>query len=221
MSQANPTPPSAVDWNHFFALTGTIGLIAMAVVVGAMVYFVLSSRKIKVSSPSPQKISRVREFIIVASISAILLFSLAIASYRMTASLQYSPAASETYVIDVTAFQWNFKFTYPNNVTSIHDVYVPAGENVTFNVTSTDVFHNFGLPDFKLKIDAIPGRYNVLWITTPTVNPGQQLTYSIRCYENCGVGHTYMTGNLIVLDPSAFNQWLSNQTMTNMTATGG
>lgn len=222
MSQPLPTPPTAVDWNHFFALTGAIGLIALAVVVGAMVYFVLSSRKIKIPSPPAHvHVSRVREFIVVASISAILLFSLSIASFRMTANLQYSPAASETYTIDVTAFQWYFQFTYPNNVTSIHDCYVPAGKNITFNVTSADVMHNFGLPDFKLKIDAIPGRYNILWITTPKVNPGQQLNYQIRCYELCGVGHTYMTGSLLVMEQGAFNQWLSNKTMTNMTATGG
>ena len=222
MSQPNPNPPTAVDWNHFFSLAGAVGLIALAVVVGAMVYFVLSSRRIKVQPPLVHvHVSRVREFIILASISAILLFSLSIASYRMTADLQYSPATSETYTVDVSTFQWNFQFTYPNNVTSIHDCYVPAGKNITFNVTSTDVMHNFGLPDFKLKIDAIPGRYNILWITTPPVNPGQQLKYQIRCYENCGVGHTYMTGNLIVLEEASFNQWLSNQTMTNMTAAGG
>jgi cytochrome c oxidase subunit II len=222
MSQLNPIPPSAVDWNNFFALTGAIGLIALAVVVGAMVYFVLSDRKIKVAPPAgPVHVSRVREFIIVASISAILLFSLSIASFRMTADLQYSPADSETYVINVIAQQWFFSFGYPNNVTSIHDCYVPAGRIITFNVTSIDVMHNFGLPDFKLKIDAIPGRYNILWITIPTVNQGQQLHYHIRCYEMCGVLHTYMTGDLIVLEQSAFDQWLSNQTMTNMTAVGG
>jgi cytochrome c oxidase subunit 2 len=216
------TPPSAVDWNHFFALTGAIGLIALVVVVGAMVYYVLASRKIKIQPPPAHvHVSRVREFIVVASISAILLFSLSIASYRMTANLQYSPAASETYTINVTAQQWLFQFGYPNNVTSIHDCYVPAGKNITFNVTSIDVMHNFGLPDFKLKIDAIPGRHNILWITTPTVNPGQQLTYQIRCYEMCGVLHTYMTGSLIVLEQSAFDRWLSNQTMTNMTSVGG
>jgi cytochrome c oxidase subunit II len=222
MSQPLPTPPTAVDWNNFFSLTGAIGMIALAVVVGAMVYFVLSSRKIKIPTSTVHvHASRVREFIIIASISAILLFSLSIASYRMTANLQYSPAASETYTINVTAFQWNFRFDYPNNVTSLHDCYVPAGQNITFNITSMDVMHNFGLSDFKLKIDAIPGRHNILWITTPTVSSGQQLNYPIRCYENCGVGHTYMTGSLIVMEKGAFNQWLSNQTMTNMTAAGG
>lgn len=220
MSLPNPTPPSGVDWNHFFALTGTIGLIALAVVVGAMVYFVLSSRRFKTQPQVHVHVSRVREFIVVASISAILLFSLSIASYRMTANLQYPPSP-DSYTVDVTAQQWLFQFKYPNNVTSIHDAYVPGGTNITFNVTSSDVMHNFGLADFKLKIDAIPGRYNILWITTPTVNAGERLTYPIRCYENCGTGHTYMTGSLIVVDQATFNQWLTNQTMTNMTSTGG
>lgn len=222
MSLALPTPPTAVDWNRFFNLTGAVGLIALAIVVGAMVFFVYSGTRIKKEpirhAHGP---SRVREFVIFSSISVILLFSLVVASYRMTSELQFAPTSPDTLTIDVSAFQWSFRFTYPNNVTSMRDCAVPAGKQVIFNVTSADVMHNFGLPNFKLKIDAIPGRFNILWITTPQVNPNQQLTYQIRCYELCGTGHTYMIGKLIVMEETAFNQWLNNQTMAKLMAAGG
>ena len=82
---------------------------------------------------------------------------------------------------------------------------------VIFNVTSTDVMHDFGLPDFKIKIDAIPGRYNVIWIEVPSLEGHEELVYKIHCYELCGIGHTYMMANLTVMSQSAFDQWL-NQT---------
>ena len=76
--------------------------------------------------------------------------------------------------------------------------------------------HNFGLHDFKLKIDAIPGRYNIVWITAPDVSGNDTLTYQIRCYELCGTGHTYMIGSLVVMSPTAFDQWVIQNT-ANMT----
>jgi cytochrome c oxidase subunit 2 len=81
--------------------------------------------------------------------------------------------------------------------------------------------HNFGLMDFRVKIDAIPGRYNVVGVTTPLLDGNSQLNYSIRCYELCGSVHSYMTAPLTVLDPVVFDLWLSNQTITNTTTPGG
>ncbi len=81
--------------------------------------------------------------------------------------------------------------------------------------------HNFGLMDFRVKIDAIPGRYNVVGVSTPPVEGHSQLNYTIRCYELCGSIHTYMMAPLTVLDPTVFNQWLNNQTITNSTVAGG
>ena len=77
------------------------------------------------------------------------------------------------------------------------------------------------LMDFRVKIEAIPGRYNVIGITTPPLDGNSELNYTIRCFEYCGVGHTYMSATLIVMDPTAFNQWLTNQTATNTTMPGG
>jgi cytochrome c oxidase subunit 2 len=72
-----------------------------------------------------------------------------------------------------------------------------------------------------VKIDAIPGRYNVVGVTTPPLDGNSQLNYTIRCYELCGSIHTYMTAPLTVMDPTVFDQWLSSQTATNATTPGG
>ncbi len=212
---AVPLPPSAIDWWNLFSLFLYVGVAAAAVTIGAMVYFALTNQSKKaraIESPEMLSRSRAREAVVFASISTILLFSLAVGSYRMTTNIQNPPSASESLTINVTAFQWGFKFHYPQNVTATGECRIPSGMPIVFNVTSSDVMHNFGLPDFKLKIDAIPGRYNIIWITAPAVSGNDTLTYQIRCFELCGTGHTYMTGSLIVMSPPAFNQWIGLNT---------
>ena len=85
--------------------------------------------------------------------------------------------------------------------------------------------HNFYLVDYRVSIDAIPGRYNIIWINTPQLNGYNQLNYTILCKELCGVWHYDMRAQLVVLDPISFSQWLNNQTLsatsTTMTSGGG
>lgn len=219
MSQ--PVPPSATAWWNLFNLFLFFGILAGGLVVGLMAYFIHKYRYREGQPETTFELStlrfRVREAVILASLSGILLFSLAIVSYRVVIQSQYNPPlpGTEYLAVHVTAFQWAFKFTYPNNVTTLSEVRVPANESILFNVTSTDVMHNFGIPAFKLKIDAIPGVYNFLWITTPPVQGNATLQYQIRCYELCGSGHSYMLGTLTVMEANHFALWLSqasNQT---------
>jgi cytochrome c oxidase subunit 2 len=224
MSQS--IPPSAVDWNNLFNIAAFIALAALAVVIGAMVFFAAKYRERKGQTKflpeTGYSRSRARESVIFATISIIILLSLATASYRLTPNARFPPPVSESLVINVTAYRWSFTFVYPNGVTSEAECFVPANKSIIFNVTSSDVMHNFGLMDFRVKIDAIPGRYNVIWVTTPPLNGNSQLNYTIRCYELCGgAGHTFMIAPLKVLDSTVFSQWLNNQTATNATKTGG
>jgi cytochrome c oxidase subunit II len=210
-------PPSTADWNNLFNLAAFIAIVAVAIVMGAMVYFAVKYRQKGQKNFIPQMAlskSRVREAVIFAAISIIILSGLTIASYRLTPNERFPPPVSESLVINVNASRWYFNFTYPNNVYSVGECYVPANKSIIFNVTSTDVMHNFGLMDFREKVDAIPGRYNIMGIVTPSLNGNSELNYTIRCYELCGIGHTYMTAQLKVMDPTVFDQWLSNQTAT-------
>jgi len=223
MSQ--PIPISSQGWNHLFNLAASIALIAVAVVIGAMIFFIVIYRERK----GPIKIvptihlgkSRARDSVIFASVSIIILVSLVAASYRLTPNARFQPSVSKSLVIDVTAFQWAFRFGYPDGVSTIDQLNLPGNTTVMFNVTSTDVMHNFYLVDFKVSIEAIPGRYNILWITTPVVNGNKEYSYDIRCKELCGIGHTFMEATMTVMNQTAYNQWLANQMATNTSTTGG
>lgn len=155
--------------------------------------------------------SRARDAIVFASISIVILLTMSILSFTLTPNARFLPTTPST-PIQVTAYQWGFRFAYPNGVTSNTVLYVPEDTTILFNVTSPDVMHNFYLPDFRVSIDAIPGRYNVIWIQTPSIPDGSQVTYQILCKELCGVGHTFMFARMVVMNQTAYNQFLANQT---------
>src|SRR5207244_6068240 len=78
---------------------------------------------------------------------------------------------------------------------------------VILNSTSADVFHSFGIPLFKVKRDAIPGRVNQAWFIADTIGiPVTEPEYfqAVRCYELCGTGHALMFADLWVLGQDNF-----------------
>lgn len=99
----------------------------------------------------------------------------------------------ETMTVQVVGMRFAFEFVYPDNTTSNGLLRVQEGEVVRLEVTSLDVIHSYFIPEFRLKIDAVPGRVNLYWFQALQVG-----TYSIRCAEFCGVGHFTMVATLEV-----------------------
>lgn len=87
---------------------------------------------------------------------------------------------------------------------------VPHNTPVVLEVTSQDVFHAFGLPDIKVKVDAIPGKVNRIWFVA-TEECAAHCRQPLRCYELCGAGHALMKAKLTVMDPQAFFTWLGGR----------
>ena len=101
--------------------------------------------------------------------------------------------------IEVSAERWGWTFHYPNHGgrTTAGVLHIPAGTPVDVAVTSRDVIHSFWIPRLAGKIDAIPGRTNVLRIQADA--PGR---YEGTCAEFCGVGHAGMRFE-VVAHPAA------------------
>ncbi len=116
------------------------------------------------------------------------------------ADLRIPPAgATDVYV---NARQWMYEVRYTDGRTAINEIHVPAGKPVRFILSASDVLHGFYLPDFRVKMDMIPGRTTTLW-----VQPDRPGRYPIYCTVFCGAGHSNMTANLIALPPAEFAQW--------------
>ncbi|TAN02712.1 MAG: cytochrome c oxidase subunit II [Rhodanobacteraceae bacterium] len=93
---------------------------------------------------------------------------------------------------------------YLLNVT--HPLVIPAGVKVRFLITGGDVIHGWGVPDFGVKKDAIPGIMNDAWAKVE--QPG---IYRGQCYVLCGQDHSAMPIVIKVLPKTAFNTWLATQ----------
>jgi cytochrome c oxidase subunit II len=209
-----PLPPTAGDWTHFFNVAAYTADIAVAITIGAMILFTIMYRERKGQRKfTPQRglhISRARDATIFASISIAILFTMSVLSFTLTPNARFLPNTPSTE-IQVTAYQWGFRYEYPNGLVS-QVLNVPENTTILFNVTSTDVMHNFYIPVFRVSIDAIPGRYNAIWIATPPLSGNTTMTYSILCKELCGVGHTFMFSSMTVMSQAAYNVFLANQT---------
>jgi cytochrome c oxidase subunit 2 len=85
-------------------------------------------------------------------------------------------------------------------------LHLPADQPIRTLLRSLDVLHNFTVPQFRVKMDLVPGLVTYQWFT-PTV-PG---AYEILCEELCGTGHFAMRGKVVVDDQAAYGAWLATQ----------
>jgi cytochrome c oxidase subunit 2 len=125
--------------------------------------------------------------------------------------LNMAVAPPHAYEITVTARSWNWEFTYPNGVVSpeLHvpkDVPVRLVLTVPNDASSRDVLHSFFVPQFRVKKDAVPGRFNTVWFQATELSPPGG--FDIYCTEYCGTGHSRMRSHAIVHDMTGFKKWL-------------
>jgi cytochrome c oxidase subunit 2 len=103
----------------------------------------------------------------------------------------------------VVAKQWMWKFEYQTGQREINTLHVPLNRPVRLTMISQDVVHSFYVPAFRIKTDVLPGRYVTTWFQATT--PGR---YHLFCAEYCGTQHSGMVGEVVVLEPAAYEAWL-------------
>ena len=86
------------------------------------------------------------------------------------------------------------------------DLHLPLNQPVTVLLRSLDVLHDFYVPQFRAKMDMVPGLVTFFWLT-----PTRTGSFEILCAELCGTGHYAMRGNVVVEEASDFEAWLAEQ----------
>ncbi len=102
--------------------------------------------------------------------------------------------------------QWMWKFSYPEGPNGTNVLHVPANRPVRLLMTSRDVIHSFYVPAFRIKQDVLPSRYTELWFEA--TKPG---TYPVYCTEYCGLSHSTMVAEVVVLAEEEFEAWVKEQ----------
>ena len=129
---------------------------------------------------------------------------------------QVQPPADE--VIKVVGHQWAWEFQDPgldhklgtaDDVATVDELHVVVGRTYHFKLSSADVVHDFSIPVFRLKQDAIPGREITGWF-----KPTQVGEFDIQCAKMCGMGHGIMGARLYVETEEAHRAWLEKKMKT-------
>ncbi len=109
--------------------------------------------------------------------------------------------------VTVNARMWSFNFEYENG--RITDrLYVPINQPVQLNMNALDVIHSVYIPAFRLKEDMVPGlENNRAWFEAT-----KEGTYSLFCTEYCGLQHSFMYTDVVVMAQEAFDEWYADTT---------
>ncbi|TKB44899.1 cytochrome c oxidase subunit II [Thalassotalea mangrovi] len=95
---------------------------------------------------------------------------------------------------------------YDDILINSNELHLPVNKPVKLLQRSKDVLHNFSIPQFRVKMDLVPGLTSYFWFT-----PTKAGTYEIFCQELCGVAHYLMRGSIVVEEQADFEQWLQQQ----------
>ena len=145
--------------------------------------------------------------IIWTAIPAVLIVGLCVYAYVVLTDIEEAPASQER-VVRVTGqqFAWTFAYNEGGRKFNSTQLYLPEGESVKFDVTSRDVIHDFWVPAFRMKIDAVPGVSTELRVTPKTNGD-----FPVVCAELCGLGHSVMRQTAHVIDQAEFDSWMERR----------
>jgi cytochrome c oxidase subunit 2 len=145
--------------------------------------------------------------IIWTAIPAILLVGLCSYAYIVLTDIEKAEARALDVRVVGEQFTWTFHYRGPDGrPVASPQLYVPEGRQVNFTVQSKDVLHDFWVPAFRMKIDAVPGIDTHLRVTPDRIGE-----YPVVCAELCGLGHSVMRQTAHVVSPADFDSWLRDR----------
>jgi len=199
-------PPSAssvsteMDLLYFF-LTGVTAFFVV-LVAALVVFFTIRYRR-----RSPDEVGAdIHGSLVLELTWTIIPLLLSMVMFGWGASLFFrlSRPPADSMEIYVVGKQWMWKVQHPEGVREINQLHVPIDRNVRITLGSEDVIHDYGIPAFRVKMDAVPGKLTTMWFRATKVGE-----YHIYCNQYCGLRHSAMVGEVIAMEPQAYEAWLA------------
>ena len=176
--------------------------ISVVILVGitiTMIYFVFKYHRKKNLEPQNIHGSILLEsiWIIIPTILALSMFYYGFQGYKLGREIP-----EDAYYVDVVAKTWDWDFIYENGYNS-DTLYVPINKTIVLQMKSLDVTHSLFIPAFRIKQDVVPGKINQLVFRTEKIGK-----YDIACAEYCGLNHSQMYTQVVILNENDFQNWL-------------
>jgi cytochrome c oxidase subunit 2 len=136
--------------------------------------------------------------------TALLLVFLGIFAWSAKLYVEESSPPKNALEIHGIGKQWMWKFEHRGGQREINELHVPLGVPVKVVLATQDVIHSFFVPAFRMKQDVVPGRLRVAWFT-----PSRVGRYHLFCAEYCGLDHSRMRGQVVVMERADYEAWLA------------
>jgi cytochrome c oxidase subunit 2 len=235
---------SLIGWTHIFMLILFLGWGGFFVL--ALIRFRRSRNPVANYTGVKSHASNVSE-VGVAIVEAVLLFAFSIPIWAARVDHMPPESDALVVEVTGEQFAWNVHYPGPDrkfgrtdvklldlqanplgldrddpaakdDVTTLNQMYLPANRPIIVRLKSKDVIHSFGVPEFRVKQDAIPGLTIPIWFV-PTVTTADMRTrtgnaefqYEIACAQLCGLGHARMRGFVTVQTADEFQKWLDER----------
>lgn len=174
--------------------------ISCAILIGGMVYFAVKYKR-KSDNDKVAYITHDTRLEVLWSVIPLIIFLLVFAwGWIIYHDMRKMP--ENALEIHVTGRQWAWMTEYKNGVKS-PDIVVPVGRDVKIVLAAEDVLHSLYIPSFRVKQDAVPGRYTALWFKADKMGE-----FHVFCTEFCGTSHSGMITKLRVVSQEDFDKWL-------------
>ena len=182
-----------------FAVINWICYFFFAIIVGSMVIFCVKYRR---KSPDMVTQGPTHNTVLELTWTIIpLLLVVVIFTVGMRGYLNLLEAPEGCYEVQVTGQKWSWTFNHPEyGASQVAELTVPVGKPVRLLMTSNDVLHSVWIPDFRVKMDVVPGRYTSLWFEATKVGD-----YQLNCTEYCGKDHSKMLATVHVVPAETFH----------------
>jgi cytochrome c oxidase subunit 2 len=202
-------------------VTVIVTLIAL-LVLGLLIYVMVRFNEKR--NPTPSRTSHNTPLEVAWTVIPIfILVAIAIPSFRLLFAQYDFPKADVNLI--ATGNQWYWSYEYPDYgisfdsvivpdadlkpgqprlLTVDHEVVVPVGKNVIVGLKSNDVIHDWAVPSFGVKLDAVPGRLQQTWFRAE-----KEGTYYGECSELCGARHAFMPIAVHVVSEKEFKAWVA------------
>jgi len=235
---------SLIGWTHLFMLILFVGWAGFFTV--ALIRFRRSRHPVANYTGVRSHTSSYLE-VVVAVVEAVLLFGFAVPIWAARVDRMPPESEALVVRVIGEQFAWNIHYPGPDavfgrtdlklldlqsnplgldrddpaaqdDVTTLNQLYLPVNKPIIVRLRSKDVIHSFGVPEFRVKQDTIPGLTIPIWFV-PTVTTAEMRTrtgnaefqYEIACAQLCGLGHARMRGFVTVQTAEDFKTWLDEQ----------
>ncbi len=195
---------AAASVDALYAFLTATSFVFVVLIFGPIAYCMYRYRRGHTADRTPLGIPTMRIEVTWTIVPLFLAMGMFVWGARSYFDMERPPA--DALEIHVVGKQWMWKLQHPEGIREINELHVPVNRDVKLVLASEDVIHSFFVPAFRVKQDAVPGRFTTEWF-----RPVEVGDFHLFCAEYCGTDHSRMVGTIHVMSGPNYAGWLAGR----------